>query len=97
MVDLWSDLLDNMEVHLELIRSGVPLGSTDHHVALSADYFRMIEAVEYTRKQVDSDDNTCLVNKSESRSPALKILHSMPRVIVDANRFSSLSLCICAH
>mmetsp|Transcript_38209 Transcript_38209/g.83095 ORF Transcript_38209/g.83095 Transcript_38209/m.83095 type:complete len:613 (-) Transcript_38209:40-1878(-) len=53
VVDLWSDLLDNMESHLELIRSGIPLGKSDHHVKLSADYFRMIEAVEYTRKQDD--------------------------------------------
>lgn len=51
-VDLWSNLLDHMEDHLDLIRSGVPLGRRDKS-ELSKDYFKMIEAVEFTRKMDD--------------------------------------------
>jgi len=59
MVDLWTDLLDNMEEHLHLVRSGVPLGSSKTEPKLSADYFRMIEAVEYTRKMDDGAKPEC--------------------------------------
>jgi hypothetical protein len=59
MVDLWTDLLDNMEEHLHLVRSGVPLGSSRTEPKLSADYFRMIEAVEYTRKMDDGAKPEC--------------------------------------
>lgn len=53
-VDMWSNLLEEMEVHLEKQRIGVPLGrrSTSSQ-GLGPDYFRMIEAVEFTRKQDD--------------------------------------------
>jgi len=52
-VDLWSNLLDNMEAHLDAVRSGLPLGSPERKQKLSDDYFKMIEAVEFTRKMDD--------------------------------------------
>lgn len=52
-VDLWSNLLDNMEAHLDTVRSGLPLGSPERKQKLSDDYFKMIEAVEFTRKMDD--------------------------------------------
>lgn len=52
-VDLWSGLLDHMEEHLEMARSGIPLGRRKQSKTLSAEYFRMIEAVEFTRKHDD--------------------------------------------
>ncbi|CAD7698783.1 unnamed protein product [Ostreobium quekettii] len=52
-VDLWSNLLDNMEKHLDTVRSGLPLGSPQRTQKLSEDYFSMIEAVEFTRHMDD--------------------------------------------
>ncbi|KAG2445636.1 hypothetical protein HXX76_000246 [Chlamydomonas incerta] len=56
-VDLWSELLDNMEVHLNAVRSGVPATLAETlrkpKAALTDEYFKMIEAVEYTRKMDD--------------------------------------------
>ena len=57
-VDLWSNLLEQMEEHLEMAKLGVSLPNLQDRVAapqrrLSPDYFRMIEAVEYTRKMDD--------------------------------------------
>eukprot|EP01026_Neomeris_dumetosa_P009042 TRINITY_DN1298_c0_g2_i5.p1 TRINITY_DN1298_c0_g2~~TRINITY_DN1298_c0_g2_i5.p1 ORF type:complete len:529 (-),score=45.26 TRINITY_DN1298_c0_g2_i5:153-1739(-) len=52
-VDLWSNLVDNMELHLDTVRSGLPLTSPKRRTELPADYFRMIEAVEFTRKMDD--------------------------------------------
>ena len=53
-VDMWSNLLEEMEVHLEKQRIGVPLGRRNSGSReLGPDYFKMIEAVEYTRKQDD--------------------------------------------
>lgn len=53
-VDLWGSLLVEMESHLQMVRSGVPLAKrSSANKTLSRDYFRMIEAVEYTRKQDD--------------------------------------------
>lgn len=39
-VDLWSPLLDSMELHLQSVRKGVPLSSADRRSMLSGDYFR---------------------------------------------------------
>ncbi len=39
-VDLWSPLLDSMELHLQSVRKGVPLSSVDRRSMLSGDYFR---------------------------------------------------------
>eukprot|EP01023_Acetabularia_acetabulum_P050834 TRINITY_DN5542_c0_g1_i1.p1 TRINITY_DN5542_c0_g1~~TRINITY_DN5542_c0_g1_i1.p1 ORF type:complete len:158 (+),score=34.35 TRINITY_DN5542_c0_g1_i1:104-577(+) len=50
---MWSSLLDEMESHLNTVRSGIPLHSPQRRSELPADYFRMIEAVEYTRKMDD--------------------------------------------
>ncbi|KAL6758053.1 Kinase/pyrophosphorylase-domain-containing protein [Haematococcus lacustris] len=52
-VDLWSNLLDCMEAHLDATRSGVPMSHSARRPVLTEDYFKMIEAVEYTRKQDD--------------------------------------------
>ncbi|KAG2491314.1 hypothetical protein HYH03_010320 [Edaphochlamys debaryana] len=55
-VDLWTELLDTMEVHLNAVRSGVPASAETLRkpkAALSDEYFKMIEAVEYTRKADD--------------------------------------------
>ncbi|MEW5299501.1 MAG: hypothetical protein WDW38_004460 [Sanguina aurantia] len=54
-VDLWTTLLDNMEGHLNTARSGIPMTSNTRSNApsLTADYFKMIEAVEYTRRLDD--------------------------------------------
>ncbi|KXZ47437.1 hypothetical protein GPECTOR_35g875 [Gonium pectorale] len=63
-VDLWSTLLDTMEVHLNAVRrqegaegrGGVPASLAEARqpkVSLNDEYFRMIEAVEYTRKMDD--------------------------------------------
>ncbi|GIL98352.1 hypothetical protein Vretimale_3740, partial [Volvox reticuliferus] len=55
-VDLWTALLDTMEVHLNAVRSGVPASLTETRkptASLTDEYFRMIEAVEYTRKMDD--------------------------------------------
>jgi hypothetical protein len=40
-----------MEEHLDMNRTGVPMFSRQHRASenLSNDYFRMIEAVEFTR------------------------------------------------
>ncbi|GFR43630.1 hypothetical protein Agub_g4729 [Astrephomene gubernaculifera] len=56
-VDLWTTLLDTMEVHLNAARSGVPSSLAETRrkpkASLNDEYFRMIEAVEYTRKMDD--------------------------------------------
>ncbi|GLC59190.1 hypothetical protein PLESTB_001460200 [Pleodorina starrii] len=55
-VDLWTALLDTMEVHLNAVRSGVPASLAEVRkptASLTDEYFRMIEAVEYTRKMDD--------------------------------------------
>uniref|UniRef100_A0A061R513 Uncharacterized protein n=1 Tax=Tetraselmis sp. GSL018 TaxID=582737 RepID=A0A061R513_9CHLO len=52
-VDLWGNLLDSMEEHLQTMRSGVPLGASDRKHRLTRDYFKLISAVEYTRKMDD--------------------------------------------
>ena len=59
-VNLWGPLLESMEAHLMMTRMGVPItergASTNSHTsseALSTDYYRMIEAVEFTRQMDD--------------------------------------------
>eukprot|EP00951_Prasinocladus_malaysianus_P019111 scaffold154295_cov36-Prasinocladus_malaysianus.AAC.1 len=54
-VNLWSKLLDSMESHLEQNAIRQPLGFYNEHKPrkLSRDYFRLINAVEYTRKMDD--------------------------------------------
>ena len=61
-VNLWGPLLESMEVHLMMTRIGVPMtergASTVSRThtsseALSTDYYRMIEAVEFTRQMDD--------------------------------------------
>ena len=55
-VNLWGPLLESMEEHLDVNRTGVPMVSRSSHVSsdsLSNDYFRMIEAVEFTRQMDD--------------------------------------------
>ena len=59
-VNLWGPLLESMEAHLMMTRMGVPItergASTNSHSsseALSTDYYRMIEAVEFTRQMDD--------------------------------------------
>jgi len=52
-VDLWGDLLDSMETHLDQQRLGVPLGSSAGPRPIGRDYFKLIGAVEYTRKMDD--------------------------------------------
>uniref|UniRef100_A0A7S3VUT2 Uncharacterized protein n=1 Tax=Dunaliella tertiolecta TaxID=3047 RepID=A0A7S3VUT2_DUNTE len=55
-VDLWSNLLDHMEEHLESSRSGIPMTQHAPRHQLGEDYFKMIEAVEYTRKMDDGSN-----------------------------------------
>ena len=61
-VNLWGPLLESMEAHLMMTRIGVPMtergASTVSRThtsseALSTDYYRMIEAVEFTRQMDD--------------------------------------------
>ena len=61
-VNLWGPLLESMEAHLMMTRIGVPMTergasavSRTHtsSEALSTDYYRMIEAVEFTRQMDD--------------------------------------------
>ena len=54
-VNLWGTLLESMEQHLAMNRTGVPMVSRQHSASesLSNDYFRMIEAVEFTRQMDD--------------------------------------------
>lgn len=54
-VDLWGNLLDQMEEHLDASRIGVPLAADGRRrkAELSPHYFKFIEAVEFTRKQDD--------------------------------------------
>ena len=56
-VNLWGPLLESMEEHLAMNRTGVPMISraAGHSTSesLSNDYFRMIEAVEFTRLMDD--------------------------------------------
>jgi len=56
-VDLWSNLLDLMEQHLETMRSIIPMNHPSRKTkrALDADYFTRIEAVEFTRKMDDGN------------------------------------------
>ena len=55
-VDMWSTLLEYMEEHLNMQRMGQPLQDRARAQGLSQDYFRMIEAVEYTRKMDDGSN-----------------------------------------
>ena len=55
-VDMWSTLLEYMEEHLNMQRMGQPLQDRSRAQGLSQDYFRMIEAVEYTRKMDDGSN-----------------------------------------
>jgi len=52
-VDLWTYLINAMEEHLEQVRIGKPLTEITRKKVLDKDYFKMIEAVEYTRKMDD--------------------------------------------
>ena len=63
-VNLWGPLLVAMEEHLAMQRTGVPMSSDAAEIALalkrhgdadvlSTDYYRMIEAVEFTRQMDD--------------------------------------------
>eukprot|EP00210_Caulerpa_lentillifera_P000107 g102.t1 len=54
-VDLWSNLLDLMEEHLDAMRSVLPMNHPNRQTkrALNSDYFSRIEAVEFTRKMDD--------------------------------------------
>jgi hypothetical protein len=64
-----------------MVRSGIPLGRRTEQSKLSAEYFQMIEAVEYTRKQDDGamPENWCAAHAhSHGLHPLLKItMHAM--------------------
>ena len=57
--DLWSNLVDSMSAYLEASPLGIPGGLKDNATYVPApsrlgrDYFKLISAVEYTRKMDD--------------------------------------------
>lgn len=79
-VDLWTPLLDVLEVHLSAPRRTVPFTEENRQLALSTDYFKMIEAVEYTRKMDDGANP----NK----------WHQADLIIVGVSRSGKTPLCI---
>ena len=55
-VDLWDTLLESMEQHLDAARSHLPRMSRQRRPALTPEYFRVIDAIEYTRRQDDGSN-----------------------------------------